>query len=53
MSTLLVISTTSECKQNAVSVVNAQCTSSARAATTRCKQWKRRESSMRAQAIAS
>ena len=36
--------TTSECKQNAVSTVGAPWTRSACAVTTRCTQWKRRES---------
>ena len=43
MKTLLVILTTSECKQNAVSALGAS-ERSARAVTTRGTQWKRRES---------
>ena len=43
MKTLLVILTTSECKQNAVSALGAR-ERSARAVTTRGTQWKRRES---------
>ena len=57
MRTLPVISTTSECKQNVVSAlwalaVNSQCLRSGLVVTTRCMQWKRRESAMGTQAIA-
>ena len=58
MRTLLVISTTSECKQNAVSAVGVPSTRSAHAVRAPCNSmhaveapWERRESAMRAQAI--